>query len=117
MEISVINTFTEQSFKGNPASVCFLNEKKDSKWMQKVAKEINLPTTAFIHSLNNEFHLRWFTTTTEIPICGHGTLASSYFLWEKGLIDKDKAISFQTKSGVLKAQLIVFSINVYDAKS
>lgn len=74
--------------------------------MQAVAKEINVPTTAFIRSLNNEYSLRWFTPTTEIPICGHGTLASSFFLWEKGFVDKEKSITFHTKSGVLKAQLI-----------
>ena len=106
MELSIINTFTEKAFKGNPASVCFLREEKDSSWMQKVAKEINLPTTAFIHSLNKEYHLRWFTPITEIPICGHGTLASSYFLWEKGFMDKDKCITYKTKSGVLKAELM-----------
>lgn len=77
MKISLINTFTEQAFKGNSAVVCFLNEVKDSSWMQEVAKELNIPTTAFINSLNNEYHLRWFTPLIEIPIYGHGTLASS----------------------------------------
>ncbi|MGG0655799.1 PhzF family phenazine biosynthesis protein [Rummeliibacillus pycnus] len=106
MELSIINTFTEEPFKGNPAAVCYLREEKESSWLQQVAKEINLPTTAFIHSFNNENYLRWFTPTTEIPICGHGTLASAYFLWEKGLIDKERYITFKTKSGVLEAQLI-----------
>ncbi|MEK4231309.1 PhzF family phenazine biosynthesis protein [Solibacillus sp. FSL H8-0538] len=106
MELSIINTFTEQAFRGNPAAVCFLSDVKDSSWMQTVAKEINLPTTAFIDFLNGEYHLRWFTPSTEIQICGHGTLASSYFLWEKGFVDKEKSITFHTKSGVLKAHLI-----------
>ncbi|KOS66332.1 phenazine biosynthesis protein PhzF family [Lysinibacillus contaminans] len=106
MELSIINTFTEQAFRGNPAAVCFLSDAKESSWMQTVAKEINLPTTAFIGFLNGEYHLRWFTPSTEIPICGHGTLASSYFLWEKGFVDKEKSITFHTKSGVLKARLI-----------
>ena len=106
MEMSVINTFTEEPFRGNPAAVCFLTEEKETKWMQLVAKEINLPTTAFIHFTNHQWQLRWFTTTTEIPICGHGTLASASFLWEKGLISKDEVISFQTISGVLKARFV-----------
>lgn len=106
MKLSLINTFTEQAFKGNPVAVCFLNEVKDSGWMQEVAKELNIPTTAFINLLNNEYHLRWFTPSTEIPICGHGTLASSYFLWEKGFVDNEECITFHTKSGVLKANLV-----------
>ncbi|MGE7622903.1 PhzF family phenazine biosynthesis protein [Viridibacillus sp. NPDC096237] len=105
MKLSVINTFTDQEFSGNPAAVCYLCEEKESIWMQKVAKEINLPTTAFIHFSNNKYHLRWFTPSTEIPICGHGTLASSYFLWKKGIVDPKQSIIFQTKSGVLKAHL------------
>lgn len=106
MELSIINTFTEQAFKGNPAAVCFLSDEKESSWMQTVAKELNLPTTAFIWFINDEYHLRWFTPSVEIPICGHGTLASAYFLWEKRYVDKARSIPFHTKSGVIKAQLI-----------
>lgn len=106
MELSIINTFTDQAFKGNPAAVCMLSEEKESNWMQQVTKEINLPTTAFINLINGEYFLRWFTPSTEISICGHGTLASSFYLWGKGYIEKDKPIIFQTKSGLLKARNI-----------
>ena len=106
MEFSIINTFTDQAFRGNPAAVCLLTGEKESSWMQTITKEINIPTTAFICLINGEYHLRWFTPSTEIPICGHGTLASSYFLWEKGFVDKENSITFHTKSGVLKAHLI-----------
>jgi PhzF family phenazine biosynthesis protein len=67
MELSIINTFTEQAFKGNPAAVCLLSEEKENNWMQEVTKEINLPTTAFINLINGEYSLRWFTPSTEIP--------------------------------------------------
>ncbi|WP_416150179.1 PhzF family phenazine biosynthesis protein [Salipaludibacillus sp. HK11] len=106
MNLSILNTFTDQAFKGNPAAVCMLREKKDSSWMQSIAKEMNLPVTAFINQFKNDYYLRWFTPSMEIPICGHGTLASSFFLWEKGYVKKEKNIAFHTKSGVLKSQLI-----------
>jgi len=106
MHFSLLNTFTEQAFKGNPAAVCLLSEEKDHRWMQSVAKEINMPVTAFITGFKNEYHLRWFTPASEIPICGHGTLASSFFLWEKGYVDREKAIVYHTKSGVLKSRLV-----------
>lgn len=48
MHFSLLNTFTEQAFKGNPAAVCLLSEEKDHRWMQSVAKEINVPVTAFL---------------------------------------------------------------------
>ncbi|MFE4352230.1 PhzF family phenazine biosynthesis protein [Peribacillus butanolivorans] len=107
MELTIINTFTDQPFRGNPAAVCFLSEEKNTEWMQKVAKETNLPVTAFITNLHkNECNLRWFTPSIEIPICGHGTLASSFFLWGKGYVQKNKPIVYQTKSGVLTSKLV-----------
>lgn len=106
MNLSILNTFTDQPFRGNPAAVCLLSEEKGSIWMQSIAKEMNLPVTAFIIDFKSEYYLRWFTPSTEIPICGHGTLASSFFLWENGYVEKGKVIAFQTKSGLLKAQFI-----------
>jgi PhzF family phenazine biosynthesis protein len=106
MELMIINTFTDQPFKGNPAAVCLLSGVKDSEWMQRIAKEVNLPVTAFIHLHNDEWQLRWFTPSIEIPICGHGTLASSFFLWEKGYVPRNEAIVYQTKSGLLTAKFV-----------
>ncbi|WP_019413969.1 PhzF family phenazine biosynthesis protein [Paenisporosarcina sp. TG20] len=106
MKLSSFNTFTEKAFKGNPAAVCLLSEEKDVDWMQNVAKEVNLPATAFIYHNKNDYHLRWFSPSIEMPICGHGTLASSFFLWENGYVEKDKTISFNTKSGILKSRFV-----------
>lgn len=106
LNLTIINTFTDQAFKGNPAAVCLLSEEKDSCWMQSIAKEINLPVTAFVNRFKNDYYLRWFTPSTEIPICGHGTLASSFFLWENGNVEKEKTITYHTKSGILKSQFV-----------
>lgn len=91
MELTIINTFTDQPFKGNPAAVCLHTGESDSEWMQRIAKEINMPVTAFIQPYIGEWKLRWFTPSIEIPICGHGTLASSFFLWDKGIRAKESA--------------------------
>ncbi|MBO0998740.1 PhzF family phenazine biosynthesis protein [Bacillus sp. SD075] len=106
MELTIINTFTDQPFKGNPAAVCLLTGESDSEWMQRVAKEINIPVTAFINRHKDEWQLRWFTPSIEIPICGHGTLASSFFLWEKGYVPRDETIVYQTKSGLFTAKFV-----------
>ncbi|TDL84755.1 PhzF family phenazine biosynthesis protein [Vibrio vulnificus] len=106
MELTIINTFTDQPFKGNPAAVCLLTGEMDSEWMQRMAKEINMPVTAFIHFHKAEWQLRWFTPSIEIPICGHGTLASSFFLWGKGYVSRDRPIVYQTKSGLLTARFV-----------
>ncbi|KYD10132.1 hypothetical protein B4135_3611 [Caldibacillus debilis] len=54
MELAIINPVTEQAFQGNPAAVCLLDGEKDGGWMQKVAKEIHMPVTAFIRRHKHE---------------------------------------------------------------
>ncbi|OLN22572.1 phenazine biosynthesis protein PhzF family [Domibacillus antri] len=112
MNVSILNTFTEEAFQGNPAAVCLLTEEKADQWMQQMAKEMNLPVTAFVRMSGGNVRLRWFTPTTEIPICGHGTLASAYFLWNNQNISKEQTIHFQTKSGVLTATLADDSVQL-----
>lgn len=76
----LINTFTNELYKGNPAAICLLDEEVSEETMQKIAKEIPVPTTAFIEKKQVEFTLKWFTPNRQIPICGHGTLASAFVL-------------------------------------
>ena len=53
--------------------------------MRQIAREINLSETAFVapsikaesFSSSSSFDLRWFTPTTEVVLCGHGTLAAA----------------------------------------
>jgi predicted PhzF superfamily epimerase YddE/YHI9 len=65
--ITVVDAFTEQPFRGNPAAVCILGEGADDTWMQRVAREMNLSETAFLHPEGGDFRLRWFTPTVEVP--------------------------------------------------
>lgn len=62
---------------------------------QAIAAEMNLSETAFLECSGDEnshgggataaddfarcarFRLRWFTPTTEVPLCGHATLAAA----------------------------------------
>jgi PhzF family phenazine biosynthesis protein len=68
--------------------------------MQKIAAEHNLAETAFVVREGQGWHIRWFTPTTEVPLCGHATLASAYVLFE---IYKEpvERLDFTCKSGPL----------------
>ncbi|MBV9210137.1 MAG: PhzF family phenazine biosynthesis protein [Acidobacteria bacterium] len=104
-KIFQVDAFTREPYKGNPAGVCVLPEQKDEAWMQAVAREMNVAETAFLLACGeNSFHLRWFTPTVEVKLCGHATLASAHVLWEEGLVKEEAELSFQTLSGTLKAQ-------------
>jgi len=99
------DAFTSEPFRGNPAGVCLLREEATASWMQDVAAEMNLSETAFIVPRGeNNFSIRWFTPTTEVPLCGHATLASAHILWEQDVASCQKPISFQAPKGLLTAQ-------------
>jgi PhzF family phenazine biosynthesis protein len=101
-----VDAFTETAFGGNPAAVCLLPKARDAAWMHLVAREMNLPETAFVSPRVGEagaFDLRWFTPTVEVDLCGHATLAASHALWEAGRLKKNATARFHTKSGLLTA--------------
>ncbi len=104
LEIFQVDAFTDQPFTGNPAAVCILNEVRDASWMQKVAREMNLPETAFLSRQEDGFDLRWFTPSVEVDLCGHATLASAHILWETGQLDRQAKARFHTRSGLLTAE-------------
>lgn len=103
MELSlfVVDAFATEIFKGNPGAVCPLEKWLDEKIMQKIAMENNLSETAFFVKEGDEYHIRWFTPTVEIPLCGHATLASSFVIFN--YLEKEiNEIVFNSMSGKLK---------------
>jgi len=96
-----VDAFAERLFEGNPAAVCLTGESKPAEWMQAVAAEMNLSATAFVRPVENGFELRWFTSRSELQLCGHGTLSAAHILWATGNVANGGRIRFETKSGVL----------------
>lgn len=104
LTITQVDAFTDSPFTGNPAAVCVLPQPHDAKWMQDVAREMNLSETAFLVKKDASFELRWFTPVTEVDLCGHATLASAHVLWEQGQLEPDEIARFDTLSGRLEAK-------------
>jgi PhzF family phenazine biosynthesis protein len=107
MRIFTVDAFTNKPFTGNPAGVCILEKLIDDDLMLKIAGEINFSETAFVFSegRNEQFNLRWFTPTVEVDLCGHATLATAKILYGNGLVEKNKRIEFNTRSGILTSRL------------
>jgi len=99
----IVDAFTNEKFKGNPAAVCIVDEPQSERWMQQVAAEMNLSETAFIEQGAEHYELRWFTPIAEIDLCGHATLATAHILWETGRLPQHETARFMTKSGLLTA--------------
>ena len=67
---------------------------------------MNLSETAFIsHSQKADYKLQWFTPTKEVNLCGHATIASLHYLFEKGIISDNQKISFETLSGIINCSM------------
>jgi PhzF family phenazine biosynthesis protein len=101
--ITQVDAFTNQPFQGNPAAVCITPEPLSDPLMQRIAQEMNLSETAFLHPIEGGFSLRWFTPTLEVDLCGHATLASAHVLWSEGHLTPEQPAHFHTRSGLLSA--------------
>lgn len=99
----LVDSFTKEAFRGNPAAVVILEEDRPDAWMQNVAFEMNLSETAFLKKEGEAWRLRWFTPTVEIDLCGHATLASAFVLWNEGIVPETETLNFDTLSGRLSA--------------
>jgi PhzF family phenazine biosynthesis protein len=109
LTIYQVDAFTNKVFGGNPAAVIPLQNWLDEELMQKIAMENNVSETAFIVPTDDageaSYHIRWFTPTLEIDLCGHATLASAYII--KTFIEPHvQQITFTTqKAGSLKTYI------------
>ena len=115
-----INAFAGTGFSGNPAMVCPLDRWLDDEQLQLIARENQLPVTAFFVEDDDQYALRWFTPTMELQICGHGTLAAAAVLFD--ILDASKtSVIFQTKGGafpvVKDGLLICMDLPVHEAVS
>jgi PhzF family phenazine biosynthesis protein len=93
-----VDAFAPRPLTGNPAAVMPLGEWLPDEQLQAIAAENNLSETAFTVPIDEEkadFHLRWFTPTVEVDMCGHATLAAGHVLLT------GDAVRFRTRSGVL----------------
>lgn len=68
--------------------------------LQSVARENGLPVTAFLVRNGDGWNLRWFTTANELPLCGHGTIASAWVVSNR-LVPGCAEMTFQTNAGAL----------------
>lgn len=100
MKQYIVDAFTDKPFSGNPAAVCVMDSWPSEESMMKLAMENNLSETAFIVKEDTGYRLRWFTPGTEVELCGHATLASSYVILNYYDTDRD-IVQFNTLSGVL----------------
>lgn len=74
-----VDAFTSVPFRGNSAGVVLHADGLSDAQMQLIARELRHSETAFLlTSDDSDVHIRYFTPTVEVPICGHATVAAHY---------------------------------------
>ncbi|MEJ8566097.1 PhzF family phenazine biosynthesis protein [Elongatibacter sediminis] len=108
IEIWRVNAFTDTPFTGNPAGVVPDAEGLSEARMQAIAREVNdISETAFIlppRTADADLRLRFFTSTTEVDLCGHATISALFTLHWRGDLGGDtpsRTIRAETPVGAL----------------
>jgi PhzF family phenazine biosynthesis protein len=79
-----IDAFASKPFEGNQACVMPLEAFLPDETLQAIAAENNVAETAYIVPVGEGvWMLRWFTPSTEVPLCGHATLGTAHALFEE----------------------------------
>ncbi len=103
-----IDSFTKDKFTGNPAGVVTNADGLTDEQMQKIAHELNNSETAFILNADDEshdVHVRFFTPSMEVPMCGHATIAAHYARAFELNLDSSQVIQ-KVGAGILPIDLI-----------
>ena len=67
--------FSDGDTGGNPAGVALLDAFPSDETMQRIAAEIGYSEAAFAVREGTAWRVRYFAPATEIPFCGHATIA------------------------------------------
>jgi predicted PhzF superfamily epimerase YddE/YHI9 len=103
IKIYQVDAFCREVFSGNPAAVCPVGPWPEDELLQSIAAENNLAETAFYVRDGERFHLRWFTPTVEVDLCGHATLATAHVLFEHEGYTGERIV-FTSRSGELTVE-------------
>lgn len=122
-----VDSFTKEKFTGNPAGVITNADGLSDEQMQRIARELNNSETAFIfqaesesssnstkhdtkpytknRSKNYDVHVRFFTPSMEVPMCGHATIAAHYARAHELNLESSQVIQ-KVGAGILPVDLI-----------
>ncbi len=75
MQILRLAAFSDGNHGGNPAGVALLDELPSTAEMQQTAADVGYSETAFAAPLGTGFRVRYFSPASEVPFCGHATIA------------------------------------------
>ncbi|AYO22384.1 MULTISPECIES: PhzF family phenazine biosynthesis protein [Vibrio] len=70
------DVFCSEDAQGNPCGVVFLSEWLSDSEMLEITQSIAQPITSFLCCVDGRWWIRWFSLTSEINLCGHGSMGA-----------------------------------------
>lgn len=105
--IYVVDAFTTEPNTGNRAGVVLDTDQLTTEEMQRIAAFAGYSETAFVLSpqdQSHDVHVRYFTPTNEVPICGHATIATHFLRASTGHLS-DYPLIAKTGAGNLPVSI------------
>ena len=105
--VYIVDAFTRVPCAGNPAGVVTRADGLSDEQMQAIARELRQTETCFVMrgtEAGVDYHVRWFTPTVEVDLCGHATVAAYTCLTAEGRVPfgaEPAHLRHTTRRGVL----------------
>ncbi|MEO1613228.1 MAG: PhzF family phenazine biosynthesis protein, partial [Pseudomonadota bacterium] len=109
MDIERISAFSVGEDGGNPAGVVIGDAHPEATDMARIAAEVGYSETAFAARMGEAWRVRYFAPASEVPFCGHATIALGAALGGRfgvgvyDLILNDARISVEAMAGARAA--------------
>lgn len=75
MDVQKIAAFSDGNTGGNPAGIVITDTHPGEPEMRKIAADVGFSETAFAAPMDDAFRVRYFSPESEVPFCGHATIA------------------------------------------
>jgi PhzF family phenazine biosynthesis protein len=102
------DAFTAERFLGNPAGVIPNADGLSQGDMQAIAGKLGNPAAAFVlppTASDHDIWIRFFTPTTEEPICGHAAIAAHYVRALENQLPTS-VVHQKTGAGILPVEIV-----------
>ncbi len=100
---ALYHAFSAGPFGGAAAGIIGDATELTTETMQRIAREIGAPATAFLQRVEeNRVDVRFFSTQTELGMCGHGTVGLVTHLRESGRLSAGRCevgVTLRTSGG------------------
>lgn len=101
------DAFSIEPNKGNPAGVVIDTKNLTDKQMQEIAYNIGFNETTFVAGSDKaDLGIRYFTPGHEMNLCGHGTIATLFCLYSRGMLKDTDTLTIDTKAGIIPIKLV-----------